>query len=202
MNYWFTSDQHFGHKKMAALRGFYKKPNLLEGEVEDPAIMLNALNEMNETLIENYNSVVKCNDVVYMIGDFSFQNEELAIQTLKRLNGNITLVEGNHDRKRKKMLRAFSRVERVCYAKIGGYDIVMCHFPMLIWHKHQYGSLHFHGHSHGNLHLYNPEYYKRKVTDVGVDAPNMKLFPMNFDELSTILETRDIVKVDHHYEDD
>ena len=198
MTVWFTSDQHFGHKKMANLRGFYKQPNLLEGEVEDPAIMQNALNEMNETLIENYNSVVKCNDVVYMLGDFSFQNEESAIQTLKRLNGNITLVEGNHDKKRKKMLRAFSRVERICYAKINGHDVVMCHFPMLIWHKHQYGAFHLHGHSHGNLN--SPEFYKRCVMDVGVDVT--KLFPISFEEIESIMSTRSIARIDHHYDDE
>ena len=198
MNYWFTSDQHFGHRKMAILRGFYTPPP--KGEYEDPKVLKSALTSMNETLIDNYNRVVGSKDIVYIIGDFSFQREDQAIKTLKRLKGQITLVEGNHDRKRKKMLRAFSKVERICYAKIGGIDIVMCHFPMLVWHKHQYGAFHFHGHSHGNLHLYNPEYYMRRVADVGVDAPRMMMSPGNFEELRARLETRIIIQVDHHEE--
>jgi Predicted phosphoesterase or phosphohydrolase len=54
--------------------------------------------EMNERLIENWNSVVGANDRVIHLGDFSFGNRKRLETVFSRLNGKIDLVMGNHDR--------------------------------------------------------------------------------------------------------
>jgi len=79
MTYWFTSDNHFSHTNII---GYTNRP-------------FKDINEMNEKMIENWNSVVKREDTVFHLGDFSMRN---LFNTLKdRLIGNIVFIKGNHD---------------------------------------------------------------------------------------------------------
>ena len=56
-----------------------------------------SVEEMDKTLIKNWNSVVKKEDTVYHLGDFAFGNKEFTQKIVKQLNGYIRLVLGNHD---------------------------------------------------------------------------------------------------------
>jgi calcineurin-like phosphoesterase family protein len=53
---------------------------------------------MNNVLINNWNSVVKDTDEVFLLGDFCFGNKEQVESCFRQLKGNIHLVKGNHDR--------------------------------------------------------------------------------------------------------
>ena len=53
---WFTSDLHFNHKRII--------------EYEPTTRPFASVEEMNETLIKNWNSVVQPEDTVYVLGDF------------------------------------------------------------------------------------------------------------------------------------
>lgn len=52
--------------------------------------------DMDDTLITNWNRVVKSNDIVYHLGDFCFNADETA-DYLSKLNGIKYLIKGNHD---------------------------------------------------------------------------------------------------------
>lgn len=81
---YFTSDLHFGHKKVAGIRGFDMTP---EG-----------IRRHDETIIENWNSVVTLDDTVFVLGDVAMPNTfETAKDSIARLNGTKVLVAGNHD---------------------------------------------------------------------------------------------------------
>ncbi len=54
--------------------------------------------EMNRTMIDNWNNVVTDEDIVYHLGDFSFGSFEETKQIVNELNGRICLIMGNHDR--------------------------------------------------------------------------------------------------------
>ena len=84
MEIWITSDWHFNHSKpfLYKTRGF------------------DSVEEMNETIITKYNSLVKPKDEVYILGDLCLggankleENREL----LSRLNGYFHIIRGNHD---------------------------------------------------------------------------------------------------------
>lgn len=78
---WFTSDFHFGHEKE-----FLWKPR-----------GFTTCEEHAQKIIENYNSVVRPNDEVYILGDCMLKNDNFGIECLKQLNGKKYLAVGNHD---------------------------------------------------------------------------------------------------------
>lgn len=81
INTFFIADTHFGHA------------NILEYESE--ARPFKTVEEMNDVMIERWNSVVNNKDIVYHLGDFAFGKHNVCIAS--RLNGKKRLVLGNHD---------------------------------------------------------------------------------------------------------
>lgn len=78
------ADTHFGHKNII------KYGNRPFADVD----------EMREEIIERWNSVVKKDDIVYHLGDFSMTHtKDDIINLVNRLNGRIVLIMGNHDTK-------------------------------------------------------------------------------------------------------
>ena len=182
MTTWFASDHHFNHKNIIK---YCNRP-------------YSHVDEMNEALIDNHNSVVRKEDEVYLIGDFGFCKHSDARQLInfrRRLNGNITFIQGNHDQE-KDLLRTFHRVESYLEIKIDDTKIVLCHYPLFVWNKHHHGAFHIHGHCHGSLMKTQRDYYKRKVIDAGVDPLNY--FPISFEQVRDTMRNRDIITVDHH----
>lgn len=76
-----TADLHLGHKNIIK---YCDRPF----ENED---------DMNNAIIENWNSVVKHDDIVYHLGDFCFYKIK-AKQWEAVLNGTIIHILGNHDK--------------------------------------------------------------------------------------------------------
>lgn len=73
---WFTADTHFGSSRTLTLS---RRP-------------FSTVADMDSTLVENWNSVVKSSDVVYHLGDFGDPN------FIFSLNGSkIYLIPGNYD---------------------------------------------------------------------------------------------------------
>lgn len=81
-NVFFTSDTHFGHARIIDL---CSRP-------------FSSVEEMNEALIANWNSVVRPGDTVFHLGDFIMGKFADNVRLIERLNGSINLVPGNHDR--------------------------------------------------------------------------------------------------------
>lgn len=115
----FTSDTHWGHKNII---GFCNRP-------------YESVEEMNEKLIENWNSVVPEDGIVFHLGDFAFGGTPLWKSVCERLNGKIHLVIGNHDMKN---LRAgaeslFESVNIQLQLNIDGRAVYLNHYPFLCY---------------------------------------------------------------------
>ena len=82
-NVWFTSDTHFNH---ANIIKYCNRP-------------FASVEEMNEKLIENWNSVVRKDDLTWCLGDFCLgpDQKKHIPELVSKLNGRINLVLGNHD---------------------------------------------------------------------------------------------------------
>ena len=83
MSVYFTSDHHFGHRNVIEFCG---RPFV---NCED----------MQESLIERHNEVVKPGDLVYILGDMFWRStsKEEATDILNRMNGQKYYVWGNHE---------------------------------------------------------------------------------------------------------
>ena len=80
---WVISDTHFQHYNM--IHKFKTRP-------------FDSIQEHDEKLIDNWNSVVKPGDKVYHLGDVTFGDKDRYISNIhNRLNGQKRLIVGNHD---------------------------------------------------------------------------------------------------------
>jgi calcineurin-like phosphoesterase family protein len=148
-----------------------------------------SVEEMNEGLIANWNSVVKNGDEVWHIGDFAWK-ENIIPGILKRLNGSIHLVRGNHDAEsHEKLLKfGFASVHEAYYMRRGDDRIYLHHYACRVWRNSVHGAWHLFGHSHGNRDDLG------KSTDVGVDCWNFT--PVSVETLRE--KFRDCKNIDHH----
>ena len=130
-----TSDTHFGHLGVTKF-------------LRDDGTKLrpwDSVEEMDEALIANWNSVVKPNDKVYHLGDVVINRK--ALHTLHRLNGEKVLIKGNHD--------IFKLEDYTPYFKdIRGYHVmnnfILSHIPL-----HPDAKGRFNGNIHGHTHYNN-----------------------------------------------
>lgn len=162
---WVTSDFHFGHDKdfIWKERGFV------------------SVEEMDEILIENFNSRVKPEDEVYILGDciMGFHLEE-GIKKLKKLNGKLILIAGNRDTNKKiELFKEENIFEYISFAdliKIGKFSILLSHYPTIVSNTTKDKIVNFHGHTHSKSKFseFNCCYH------VGVDAHNN--YPVNLEE--------------------
>lgn len=131
-----TSDTHFFHRRIIEYE------NRPFGSVE----------EMNEKLIENWNSVVLPQDLVYHLGDFALNvGDDKVKEILDRLNGEIVLVSGNHDKKSFDFYRntgRFSEIVRPKHQMIIDHFVILSHEPIYLEKRSPFINLY--GHVHGN----------------------------------------------------
>lgn len=176
-NIYFTSDTHFFHDQdfVWKARGF------------------SCTEEMNETIIERWNSIIKQDDLVYHLGDVLLGNYDVNI--LKRLNGQICIVRGNHDTTRKLSDINAARPDTIFVGtsdliKIGKLSLFLCHYPVLTAnfddrHFNQHViSLHGHTHQNGNwLFPDNPFIYH-----IGMDSHSC--YPVHIDTIVNDIRNR------------
>lgn len=169
---WFTADTHFAH---ANIIDYCNRPF---GNVD----------EMDSTIIRNWNSQISPTDIVFHLGDFAFKYPEFYAN---HLNGLIRLVPGTHDKKinqkqvstedplialKPTYIRSFSGVEIDA-------PIILCHYALRVWEKSHFNSYHLYGHSHGRLPGIG------RSMDVGVDTNNFK--PYSVLDILRLLEGND-----------
>jgi calcineurin-like phosphoesterase family protein len=181
---YFCADLHFGHFNIIK---YSSRP------------YANA-NEMDETLIANWNAVVAPNDTVYNLGDFSFSKYPRIKEILARLNGSIVFIMGNHDHEIDKNWEdilyqgKIISMQGCLEVKLGGKLIVMNHYAHRVWNASHRSSWHLYGHSHGTLPPHGLS------VDVGVDCKEITLEyrPVSLDEVAAYMSKRKAETVDHH----
>lgn len=166
MNYFFTSDTHFGHR---AIRLLCNRP-------------YNSWEEHDEALIANWNAKVGKLDIVYFLGDFAFKcSQSYANSIFERLHGIKHLIVGNHEKRGLNL--PWASVEKYNEINLNGIPIVLCHYPLMTWNGVRRGAWMLYGHVHG--HLKN----SGKSLDVGVDCWNYT--PVSLEELTQVMKNRE-----------
>lgn len=147
--------------------------------------------DMDEDMVRRWNAVVRPDDVIYHLGDFSFElgNAKRVRDIFSRLNGRKHLVLGNHDVVRDgavhPTIAGLAWAVPPTYAletRDGGQRVYLSHYAHRVWPAHHHGAWHFYGHSHGGL----PSLGRSR--DVGVDMPDVRFQPRTFAELTKGME--------------
>jgi len=140
------------------------------------------LEHMNNTIIKNWNNVVKPNDIIYHLGDF-VDDDMSQLYNIKRfkdqLNGRIRIILGNHDRYVPYFNWLDFGFDRVYDQPvvIDGF-IMLSHEPLFLndlENSNAKAYLNIHGHVHGNWYA-NSHY-------VNVCAERVNYSPVNLDRV-------------------
>lgn len=143
---YYTSDLHLGHANVIRFDG---RPFM---DVE----------EMERKIIENWNSVVKNEDTVYILGDFCWSTDDEWDRILSLLNGQKVLIRGNHDLKNmtQKVRRHFQDVKDYKEISDNGRRVIMCHYPMPFYRADYNENVY---HLYGHLHITVEETYMQEI---------------------------------------
>lgn len=162
---WFISDTHFFHANILKFTG-------ADGKRIRP---FDSLEEMHETIIENWNKLVKDNDYIYHLGDVTFQYHGAFNNLMSRLKGKKRLIIGNHDKIWNPSLKQwFEKAE--LWKGFHEHNFTAVHIPLEL-HRIRDGKFCVHGHIHQNLEP-NPAY-------INVCVEQTNYAPVNIDEIHT-----------------
>lgn len=108
--------------------------------------------EMNEHMIARWNEKVTARDSVYILGDFSIAKGDATEKVIRRLQGKLHLIIGNHDRylEDKGFDRSlFRSIEPYQEIRDNGRLVVLSHYPVFCY-KGQYrpNTYMLYGHVH------------------------------------------------------
>lgn len=128
MGFFFTSDLHLGHENLV-IKGYRS---------------FSSVDEMNDTLIDNWNDLVSEDDIVVILGDVVMGQRAKTLPLVRRLNGFKMLYCGNHDypwvgcsAKERAKISDYFNLGGLDYIEpngsgqmdIGGHQVNLCHFP-------------------------------------------------------------------------
>lgn len=130
MSVFFISDLHLGQESMANRRGF------------------SCADEMNEHIIERWNSVIDKRDMVYVLGDVTMEKKR-DYPLLNRLKGDKNVVLGNHDRRQDipELLKYVNSVAGMINYKS---QVILTHCPIHPSELDYRFTYNIHGHVHEN----------------------------------------------------
>ena len=167
---YFISDTHFHHSNIIK---YCNRP-------------FKDISEMNETIISNWNSIITKDDIVYHLGDFSLSNDEEIKNIFNKLNGNIILIRGNHDRKSVKFYENIGfKVLTHAPIILDEYKLMLSHVP-LSDDKIINGYINLHGHIHNKKISddYPKNYSENRHINLSVDSTDFK--PVSLGEINKL----------------
>lgn len=132
---YFISDTHFDHKNIIRLAG---RP-------------FQELDEMNTTLIDNWNATIPEDGLVFILGDFCWSSDPNRWKKLLlKLNGKKVLIKGNHDDYKvlEKVEDQFITIRERLELRVNGTRLMLDHYPMKEWSGSYHGVYSLYGHIH------------------------------------------------------
>lgn len=129
METFITSDLHFFHKNIIE---YCKRPFV-------------SVDEMNSTLIKNWNNAVTKNDKIFILGDMFFKvSKEVILSIMQGLNGQKVLILGNHDNHSLEFYREVGFINVYYYPILYTNSCIFSHYPL----EDTKGFINIHGHIH------------------------------------------------------
>ena len=156
---YFISDLHLGHK------------NILKFCPDRGG---SSVIEHSEWIVEQYNSVIKKRDTVWILGDVCFDSDHF--KYMEQLKGQKNMLWGNHD---KMSLETYQKYFRLVYGFRKKYGFWISHAP--IHPQELRNTVNIHGHVHQNHILDANGQPDLRYFNVCVDACDGK--PVHIDDI-------------------
>lgn len=172
MNRWFIADTHFSHKNIIKYTG---RP-------------FATVEEMNRTLIDNWNQCVEEGDEVFFLGDFGLGGVEHLHDIYSQLKGNKICIRGNHDKNANWMKRVgFPVVLESAFIKLGKHTVELIHIPS--------NPPPSHFQLHGHVHEKRPAKIVNNQLNLCVEVWDYK--PVSEKILLSLLDKEDPIKFEN-----
>lgn len=165
MNVFFSSDWHINHQNVCRFREQFEN-----------------VQQHNEFIFDNYCSVVRPKDKVFLLGDIGFDLDGL--KAIKKLPGIKELVVGNHCKEKKRKITMHDLMDT--FHDVHGFmrykDYWLSHCPI---HSDELrGRYNVHGHTH-NHNIDDPRYFNACLE-------NTDYKPVSLEELRVIFKGKNI----------
>lgn len=127
MNFWLTSDHHFGHRNIIH---YCKRDAVIPGLIgKEPNTRI-----MDDYMIYMWNQHIYHDDHVLHLGDFSMSPKRRRTEIVKKLSGYIDIIKGNHDPSLKSLKdsgfhSAHNWIEGILFAGGKEYKLLFVHNP-------------------------------------------------------------------------
>ena len=144
---WLISDTHFGHTNVIK---YCNRP-------------FESSDEMDKTIIENWNNTIKKYDKVFLLGDVSFHTKERTKEIIQSLNGYKVLIKGNHDKRSNDFWLdcGFKEVGKYpIILNVNDRDLILSHQPISV-SVDKGDFFNYHGHVHNMINDYEVVYPNR-----------------------------------------
>jgi len=162
MTTYITSDWHYNHTNIIK---YASRP-------------FDSIEEMNKTLIKNWNNTIKKDDAVFFLGDLCYCGSQDLIDLVQKLNGYKNIILGNHDNHsiityQKAGFRTISK-----HPIIINHNVILSHEPIALRNSDFYN---IHGHIHDLDTNYITEKNPTKYFNACVEKTDFK--PVTFREI-------------------
>lgn len=171
---YFISDTHFNHGNIIK---YCKRP-------------FNNVNEMNNIIILNWNNIVKNDDIIYHLGDFSLGRKEDTIGIAQKLNGIKYIIRGNHDNWSVNTYEEMGFIVlKNAPIKLDKYRLLLSHVPVPDKQIPK-DYINIHGHIHDKklyecIEKYDPKLFSiDRHINISCDVTNFK--PIKIEELEKV----------------
>lgn len=165
MNRWVISDLHLNHKNIIS---YCSRP-------------FSSVEEMNETIIQNWNKVVRDTDEVFCLGDFALCGKDKIIEFGRRLRGRKRLILGNHEGASLQTYHDAGFDMVVKYPIIVDDYFIMSHMPQNIQKGGIYANI------FGHIHT-NPEFKDVSPQSFCACVERINYTPIELDEIIQRME--------------
>lgn len=162
---YFIADTHFGHENIIA---YENRP-------------FDTVEEMDRVMIENWNTVVKAEDEVFVLGDFSFYGKDRTTEICRKLNGRKILVMGNHDTNEPDYYKECGFQQVNPYPIIINEFWMLSHEPLYINSNMPYANLYGHVHS-------NPIYADYSKQSFCACVERIDYTPISFSNIKQLMK--------------
>lgn len=166
MKIWFTSDTFFGRDSVAKERGF------------------NSSDEMDEHIIAKWLAKLNEGDVIYHLGNFSWDPVSAEI-ILNSVKNKVQIIGGQYDSHISQNSTILSGrnllLPRDIY-KVPSHNMCLCHWPLHDWPGKSEDFIHIHGETKNKENL-------QEVKRISVHCEN---WDYNLVDLETIIEIFDV----------